>query len=169
MALCYNKGCGKTFELEKNNSGLNKVKLINLKKIDAMCVYIADSCQHHPGVPVFHDAYKGWSCCTKKSTDFSEFLSFPGCTKSAHSNVKPVEVVREKSVEIEIPVAQSIEQHKTPELTARPTVDEPLAELKRTVAPSLLTALEKLNEKLKEIQIGKHFCINSLYLNLQLK
>ena len=107
---------------------------------------------------MFHDAYKGWSCCTKKSTDFSEFLSFPGCTKSVHSNVKPVEVVREKSVEIEIPAAQSIEQHKTPELTARPTVDEPLAELKRTVAPSLLTALEKLNEKLKEIQIGQTFC-----------
>jgi len=33
-----------------------------------------DSCQHHPGVPVFHDALKGWSCCKKRTTDFTEFL-----------------------------------------------------------------------------------------------
>ena len=37
----------------------------------------ADSCAHHPGVPVFHDAYKGWSCCKKKCTDFTEFLNIP--------------------------------------------------------------------------------------------
>jgi cysteine/histidine-rich domain-containing protein 1 len=100
---------------------------------------------------VFHDAYKGWSCCTKKSTDFSEFLNIPGCTKSEHSNVKPVEPVKEKPVEVEIP---SVEERKAPELTPRPTVDEPLVEIKRTVSPSLTAALLKLNEKLKEITIG---------------
>lgn len=34
-----------------------------------------DSCTFHPGNPVFHDAYKGWSCCNKKCTDFTEFLN----------------------------------------------------------------------------------------------
>jgi len=38
---------------------------------------ISDSCRYHPGVPVFHDALKSWSCCEKKSTDFSVFLDMP--------------------------------------------------------------------------------------------
>lgn len=125
---CYNKGCGKTFDLEDNGP---------------------EACQHHPGVPKFHDAYKGWTCCTKKSTDFSEFLSFPGCTKSFHSNVKPVEPVKEKSAEPELSVAETLEKRKPPEMTARPTEDEPLVELDRTIAASLKTALEKLKEKAK--------------------
>uniref|UniRef100_A0ACB8FG56 Cysteine and histidine-rich domain-containing protein 1 n=1 Tax=Sphaerodactylus townsendi TaxID=933632 RepID=A0ACB8FG56_9SAUR len=33
------------------------------------------SCTYHPGVPVFHDALKGWSCCKRRTTDFSDFLS----------------------------------------------------------------------------------------------
>jgi len=107
------------------------------------------SCLHHPGQPKFHDAYKGWTCCTKKSTDFSEFLSFPGCTKSAHSNEKPVEPVKEKTPEIEVPKGQSVEERKAPELTARPTTDEPVVDLNRTVAGSLLTALEKCKERAK--------------------
>ena len=36
-----------------------------------------ESCQHHPGVPVFHDALKGWSCCKKRTTDFTDFLKIP--------------------------------------------------------------------------------------------
>ena len=39
--------------------------------------FLLDSCQFHPGVPVFHDALKGWSCCKKRSTDFTEFLNIP--------------------------------------------------------------------------------------------
>lgn len=46
-----------------------------------------DVCCHHPGFPVFHDAYKGWSCCSKKSVDFTEFLNIKGCTLSKHSHV----------------------------------------------------------------------------------
>uniref|UniRef100_A0A8C9NXS8 Integrin subunit beta 1 binding protein 2 n=1 Tax=Serinus canaria TaxID=9135 RepID=A0A8C9NXS8_SERCA len=52
--LCYNKGCGQSFDPEHNAE---------------------DSCLYHPGVPIFHDALKGWSCCKKRTTDFSEFLS----------------------------------------------------------------------------------------------
>ncbi len=129
LLQCYNKGCGKTYD--PNNNG-------------------PESCLHHPGVPNFHDAYKGWTCCTQKSTDFSVFLSFLGCTKSPHSNEKPVEPVKQKSVEPEIPVAEQLEKHKPPEMTPRPSTDEPLEEMKTTVAASLKTALEKLKDKAKE-------------------
>lgn len=46
---------------------------------DSVClsVRVADSCTYHPGQPVFHDALKGWSCCKKRSTDFTEFLNTP--------------------------------------------------------------------------------------------
>uniref|UniRef100_A0A8D2NQI6 Integrin subunit beta 1 binding protein 2 n=1 Tax=Zosterops lateralis melanops TaxID=1220523 RepID=A0A8D2NQI6_ZOSLA len=68
--LCYNKGCGQRFDPEHNAE---------------------DSCLYHPGVPIFHDALKGWSCCKKRTTDFSEFLSIKGCTKGFHSKEKPPE------------------------------------------------------------------------------
>ncbi|XP_018404405.1 PREDICTED: cysteine and histidine-rich domain-containing protein-like [Cyphomyrmex costatus] len=67
---CYHRGCGKKFDPNDNKD---------------------DNCLHHPGNPVFHDAYKGWSCCNKKCIDFTEFLNIKGCTKSKHSNVKPLE------------------------------------------------------------------------------
>jgi cysteine/histidine-rich domain-containing protein len=69
---CYNRGCGKKFNPRDNPPD-------------------STHCIHHPGAPFFHDAYKGWSCCNKKCTDFTEFLNTPGCTKGPHSNVKPEE------------------------------------------------------------------------------
>ncbi|XP_056394811.1 integrin beta-1-binding protein 2 [Hyla sarda] len=71
--LCYNKGCGQRFLSESNT---------------------ADSCLFHPGYPIFHDALKGWSCCRKRTTDFSEFLAIKGCTKGFHSNEKPPEQLK---------------------------------------------------------------------------
>lgn len=68
LVTCYNKSCGQKFNLDENKD---------------------KACQYHPGVPVFHDALKGWSCCKKRSTDFSEFLSIPGCTFGKHNNEKP--------------------------------------------------------------------------------
>lgn len=68
--LCYNRGCGRSYN-PRDNSG--------------------DSCTFHPGAPFFHDAYKGWTCCGKKCTDFTEFLNTPGCSRGPHSNVKPEE------------------------------------------------------------------------------
>uniref|UniRef100_A0A2K6B5U0 CHORD domain-containing protein n=1 Tax=Macaca nemestrina TaxID=9545 RepID=A0A2K6B5U0_MACNE len=44
--LCYNWGCGQCFDPETNSN---------------------DACTYHPGVPVFHDALKGWSCCRHNS------------------------------------------------------------------------------------------------------
>merc|ERR1711963_837536 len=68
--LCYNRGCGKKFNPRNNPEG---------------------SCQYHPGAPKFHEGYKGWTCCEKRTTDFTEFLNIPGCTKGKCSNVKPEE------------------------------------------------------------------------------
>merc|ERR1711963_421294 len=70
LLLCYNKGCGKHFNPKENTE---------------------DSCLYHPGGPIFHDALKGWSCCKKRVTDFTEFLNIKGCTKGKCSNVKPPE------------------------------------------------------------------------------
>jgi len=70
---CYNKGCGQKFDPKENDK---------------------DSCLYHPGPPYFHDAYKIWQCCNKKSTDFGTWLSYKGCTKGAHSNEKPPDMVK---------------------------------------------------------------------------
>lgn len=65
---CYNKGCGKTFEPDDNPDG---------------------DCIYHNGEPYFHDAYKEWTCCKRKSTDFTEFLNIKGCTQGVHNGVRP--------------------------------------------------------------------------------
>ncbi|EKX36412.1 hypothetical protein GUITHDRAFT_165757 [Guillardia theta CCMP2712] len=58
---CKNNGCTNVYE---NESSLEQ------------------KCRYHPGAPVFHEGYKYWSCCKKKkTTEFSEFLSFAGCTE----------------------------------------------------------------------------------------
>ncbi|CAJ0946610.1 unnamed protein product, partial [Mesorhabditis belari] len=77
LVQCYNKGCGIKFDPKANGS---------------------DSCIYHPGPPYFHDAYKIWNCCNKKSTDFGTWLSFKGCTKGPHNPEKPEDIVRIASV-----------------------------------------------------------------------
>lgn len=90
---------------------------------------------------MFHDALKGWSCCNKKSTDFTQFLSIPGCTRSKHSNEKPPEPekpARDESKKDEVYVYHA---PKIAELTPRPSVDENLIELTRCIQSSLTQAL----------------------------
>jgi len=70
MIHCYNKGCGQKFNPAENHN---------------------EACLYHAGQPYFHDAYKIWNCCGKKSTDFSTWLSYTGCTKGPHNGEKPVE------------------------------------------------------------------------------
>ena len=41
-------------------------------------------CKYHPGGPVFHEGLKYWSCCQRKTTDFTEFLSQAGCSMDSH-------------------------------------------------------------------------------------
>ncbi|CAN0902619.1 Cysteine and histidine-rich domain-containing protein RAR1 [Linum grandiflorum] len=42
----------------------------------------------HQG-PKFHDGMKEWSCCKKKSHDFSLFMEIPGCKTGKHTTEKP--------------------------------------------------------------------------------
>uniref|UniRef100_A0A7E4VG52 CHORD domain-containing protein n=1 Tax=Panagrellus redivivus TaxID=6233 RepID=A0A7E4VG52_PANRE len=70
---CYNKGCSQKYDPEDSDK---------------------EVCQYHPGPHEFHDAYKIWKCCQKKSTDFTTWLNYPGCQKGKHNNVKPVENVK---------------------------------------------------------------------------
>ncbi|TFK76587.1 chord-domain-containing protein [Pluteus cervinus] len=69
MPRCTRKGCGVEFTEEEK--GL---------------------CVHHPGVPVFHEGLKSWSCCAdvhKPVLDFDEFLAIPGCTEEDHHSAEP--------------------------------------------------------------------------------
>ncbi|VDL59250.1 unnamed protein product [Hymenolepis diminuta] len=50
-----------------------------------------ETCFYHPGVPVFHEGCKYWSCCQRKTTEFEAFLDQPGCTSGRHSWTKEVE------------------------------------------------------------------------------
>ncbi|KAH8313569.1 hypothetical protein KR067_008292 [Drosophila pandora] len=122
MQQCYNRGCGQLFDPATNND---------------------ESCRHHPGEPFFHDAYKGWSCCNKKSVDFTEFLNIKGCTLAKHSNVKPPEPekpVKEESnkdevIEVRAPIKESL---------PRPPIETPLTVIQPTVAPALKDTIDSL-------------------------
>ncbi|XP_051882275.1 cysteine and histidine-rich domain-containing protein 1a [Pristis pectinata] len=127
--LCYNKSCGQRFDPDKNSD---------------------DACTYHPGVPVFHDALKGWSCCKRRTTDFSDFLSIVGCTKGRHSNVKPPEPVKpEVKTSSESGPAHKLNEiptqnRKPVEAIIRPSPDAPMVKLEQKVSPALKKALEKL-------------------------
>lgn len=129
--FCYNRGCQKNFTPTNDPS-----------KDDI-------ACQHHPGLPYFHDAYKIWSCCQKKSHDFSTFLSIPGCAQGRHQPNKPEEPVASSPTEQERPASpkpvtrQDIPKPQIPSIE-RPPIDAPLTKMKLIVAPSLQTALDKL-------------------------
>ncbi|XP_065545394.1 integrin beta-1-binding protein 2 isoform X4 [Lathamus discolor] len=134
-SLCYNKGCGQRFDPEHNAS---------------------DSCLYHPGVPIFHDALKGWSCCKKRTTDFSEFLSIKGCTKGFHSKEKPPEPFsqgetsdNQKAKPVEELIVQGPKSAEKMQ-RERPSSDEPRQLLPIKVSRSLEQALEKLNLSSKD-------------------
>ncbi|EDO42059.1 predicted protein [Nematostella vectensis] len=138
LLTCYNKGCGQKFKLDENNEG---------------------ACVHHPGVPVFHDALKGWSCCKKRVTDFTEFLNIPGCTTSFHNNEKPAapEKPEEKPLEKDEVIEVNNQPRKPqPKESVRPSDDLPKVALKTTVTDSLKSALAKQKEAQKENQANKN-------------
>lgn len=119
---CYNRGCGQKFDPNKNNT---------------------DTCIHHPGVPFFHDAYKGWTCCNKKSVDFTEFLNIKGCTQGKHSNEKPSEPEKSQEVDYDEPLPQKIPEPIKSTLQ-RPSWETPLTTLKPIVAPTFKKQIDDL-------------------------
>jgi len=124
LLKCYNKGCGGQFDPSINEE---------------------DSCNYHPGAPIFHDAYKSWSCCNKKSIDFTQFLNYPGCTKGLHNNELPKkpETTNSEEIKSENNIPDPIQKPME-----RPSVDETKTSLKTTIAPSLQQLLNK--KKLEE-------------------
>ena len=139
---CYHRGCGKKFDPTDNKEG---------------------DCIHHPGHPVFHDAYKGWSCCNKKCTDFTEFLNIKGCTKSCHSNVKPPESEKpavDKSKTNEIIEVNAKRLNNGPTLK-RPPFDTPQITLTPSVSPTLLQQIKGLTTSARsniletKVQVGQ--------------
>merc|ERR1712012_977659 len=124
VQMCYNRGCGKEYNIRQN---------------------FDDSCRYHPGDPYFHDAYKGWSCCQNKSTDFTTFLNTPGCALGKHSNVKPInpeKITGNLNKEPE-PVVVETRPPIQPE-APRPSYDTPMTRLEPTVAASLKQAIAAL-------------------------
>lgn len=49
-------------------------------------------CCHHPGSPIFHEGMKFWSCCTKRTSDFSAFLNQKGCYDGQHKWIQSVSI-----------------------------------------------------------------------------
>ncbi|XP_035221138.1 cysteine and histidine-rich domain-containing protein 1-like, partial [Stegodyphus dumicola] len=110
-----------------------------------------ESCLHHPGVPVFHDVYKKWSCCEKKTTDFTEFLNIKGCTRSYHSNIKPVETPKRKE-ENDKEVYSSPKPMQQRDALERPDPNQPMVHLPFTIGASLKPVLDAMQ---KEITLEK--------------
>lgn len=67
--VCKNGGCGCAYESPESDSNV---------------------CIHHPGVPIFHEGLKFWSCCQKRTSDFSAFLAQKGCGEGAHKWIQTV-------------------------------------------------------------------------------
>jgi len=46
---------------------------------------VGEKCVHHPGVPIFHEGSKGYSCCKRRVLEFDQFMKIEGCkTKDRH-------------------------------------------------------------------------------------
>jgi hypothetical protein len=45
----------------------------------------SEKCIFHPGVPIFHEGSKGYTCCKRRVLEFDEFMKIEGCkTKDRH-------------------------------------------------------------------------------------
>jgi len=77
---CKNNGCTYSFAGTSNDFG---------------------ECTYHPGVPIFHEGLKFWSCCQKRTSDFAQFMAQKGCAYGQHKWVKEVgtfELLRESNL-----------------------------------------------------------------------
>eukprot|EP01126_Amoeba_proteus_P030238 TRINITY_DN2995_c0_g1_i6.p1 TRINITY_DN2995_c0_g1~~TRINITY_DN2995_c0_g1_i6.p1 ORF type:complete len:323 (-),score=62.28 TRINITY_DN2995_c0_g1_i6:492-1460(-) len=50
-------------------------------------------CTYHPGMAIFHEGSKGWSCCKAKALEFDELFNIEGCTEGVHKFVKTPQVL----------------------------------------------------------------------------
>ncbi|KAI0111746.1 integrin beta-1-binding protein [Daldinia grandis] len=61
--VCRRKGCNVAYKKSQGRSD------------DEKCVY-------HPGVPIFHEGSKGYSCCKRRVLEFDQFMKIEGCKTS---------------------------------------------------------------------------------------
>lgn len=129
MPLCLRKGCGKEFDDTSNSP---------------------ESCNYHPGAPVFHEGLKGWNCCLKRVADFNDFLKIPGCSVGCHSTSKPEEP-QFSSSEVQEPVSQKSDDSKTEnKADSNYKMGEVLDSLPSLPIPQIISKEEKL--KIKEAE-----------------
>ena len=105
--FCYNRGCQKKYTPSDDPS-----------KDENACVF-------HPGLPYFHDAYKIWSCCQKKSHDFNTFLSLPGCQHGPHEPNKPADPPAPPPTAPETTTSPPPPVETAPAPPPRPTIERP--------------------------------------------
>ncbi|EER42330.1 CORD and CS domain-containing protein [Histoplasma capsulatum var. duboisii H88] len=56
-----------------------------------------EKCEHHPGLPIFHEGSKGWSCCKRRVLEFDEFMKIAGCKqRSRHLFIGKAKKTEEK-------------------------------------------------------------------------
>lgn len=48
-----------------------------------------EPCIYHPGLPLFHEGSKGWTCCKKSVAEFEVFMQIGGCKEGKHKFVAP--------------------------------------------------------------------------------
>ncbi|EPS64458.1 hypothetical protein M569_10325, partial [Genlisea aurea] len=78
------------------------------------------SCIYHES-PIFHDGIKEWSCCKKRSHDFSLFLEIPGCKTGKHTTEKPAMVTKAvpKQQPFPVPVSTPTDHSLSKNICAR--------------------------------------------------
>lgn len=53
-----------------------------------------ETCVYHPGLAVFHEGNKYWTCCKPRCAEFEEFLKIPGCKSGRHKFCpKPEDII----------------------------------------------------------------------------
>ncbi|KAI9727518.1 MAG: hypothetical protein M1828_006460 [Chrysothrix sp. TS-e1954] len=58
----------------------------------------SSECTYHPGVALFHEGTKGWTCCKRRVLEFDEFMRIRGCkTRASHCFVGKRKSARRKS------------------------------------------------------------------------
>nr|CAH8861553.1 unnamed protein product [Trichobilharzia regenti] len=74
---------------EETNTGIHPVGT-NCKNSGCKQLYTGteadcELCLYHPGVAVFHEGMKYWTCCNQKTSEFETFVKQIGCTTGRHN------------------------------------------------------------------------------------
>ncbi|XP_065185264.1 cysteine and histidine-rich domain-containing protein 1-like isoform X2 [Sycon ciliatum] len=65
---CKHHACGKTYQ------GIES---------------LSELCRYHPGEAIFHEGLKFWTCCTRRTSDFEQFMKQEGCKTGDHDWPRP--------------------------------------------------------------------------------